>query len=326
MLLANLLARIIELALISLVFGMLASWTWTISRLFLRPVPWPEIEPRIGRWHFTTVVRVIALYFATRLMVEIGYFQIFAAPPGGKISPTVLIGLVTVNNAACLVMIPFGLLARDRVRLSSLIWNSGSLRLRVGQGVMTALLAAPVAYFCQFLAIMIWKPTEHPLSGMLKDSFGFVAGSLAFISAVLLAPAVEELLFRGILLHWLTPSVPEEMGIVVEEDVQVAEARDIVHPYESPKSMVASAILKPRGLLSWESLVPNMAVSVVFAGMHAAQWPAPVPLFILSMTFGWLFQRTGSLGAVVVAHATFNSISTLGMIYSMLRGLEIIPN
>ena len=321
MLLVNLLARIIELALISLGLGMFASWTWTIHRLVLGPTLWPQIEPRIGRWHFATVGRVIALYFLTRLMVELGYFQIFAVPPDEKISPTVLIGLVTVVNASCLVMVPLGLLARDRARLSLLIWNGASPGHRIRQGVLTALLAAPVAYFCQFLAIMIWKPTEHPLSGMLRDGFGFVAGSLAFISAVLLAPAMEELLFRGFLLHWLTPSLPEEPGIVVEEEVQVAREDDIANVCEP----LASPPLRPRGFLSWESLLPNVAVSVAFAGMHAAQWPAPVPLFILSMAFGWLFQRTGSLGAVVVAHATFNSISTLGMIYSMLRGFEIIP-
>ena len=44
---------------------------------------------------------------------------------------------------------------------------------------------------------------QHPLEKMLRDNFSPGVASLAFLSAVVLAPVFEELLFRGFIQSWL---------------------------------------------------------------------------------------------------------------------------
>ena len=57
----------------------------------------------------------------------------------------------------------------------------------------------------------------------------------------------------------------------------------------------------------------NVGVSALFAALHAAVWPTPVPIFFLSLVLGLLYQRTGSLLPPVALHMTFNGISTIMM-------------
>jgi membrane protease YdiL (CAAX protease family) len=60
--------------------------------------------------------------------------------------------------------------------------------------------------------------------------------------------------------------------------------------------------------------------SLIFAMLHAGQWPAPIPIFILAIGLGLVYYRTGSLLAVVCMHAIFNGSSTLALIYALLVG------
>ena len=59
--------------------------------------------------------------------------------------------------------------------------------------------------------------------------------------------------------------------------------------------------------------------------MHAAQWPAPIAIFVLSVALGTLYQRTGSLLAAIAMHGTFNGFSTLLLLLQALSR-QIEPN
>src|SRR5262249_2958108 len=58
--------------------------------------------------------------------------------------------------------------------------------------------------------------------------------------------------------------------------------------------------------------------SLMFAALHAAQWPAPIPLFLLAVGLGVVYQRTGSLIAPICMHAVFNAFSTLMLFFVAL--------
>ena len=68
-----------------------------------------------------------------------------------------------------------------------------------------------------------------------------------------------------------------------------------------------------------------LSTSLLFAAMHAAQWPAPIAIFVLSVALGALYQRTGSLLAAIAMHGTFNGFSTLLLLLQAL-GRQIEPN
>jgi len=60
--------------------------------------------------------------------------------------------------------------------------------------------------------------------------------------------------------------------------------------------------------------------SLLFAGVHAGQWPAPIALFFLALVIGTVYHRTGSLIAAIFVHATFNGLSMLAMFTALLGG------
>jgi membrane protease YdiL (CAAX protease family) len=66
-----------------------------------------------------------------------------------------------------------------------------------------------------------------------------------------------------------------------------------------------------------------VVTSLLFAGLHAPQWPAPIGIFFLSMALGVVYQRTGSLLTAMVMHGVFNGCSTiLFLIGTLARSLQ----
>lgn len=64
-----------------------------------------------------------------------------------------------------------------------------------------------------------------------------------------------------------------------------------------------------------------IVTSLIFASLHAGQWPAPIPIFFLALGLGLVYYRTGSLLAVICMHAVFNASSTLALIFALLAGV-----
>jgi membrane protease YdiL (CAAX protease family) len=58
----------------------------------------------------------------------------------------------------------------------------------------------------------------------------------------------------------------------------------------------------------WPAIVINAAI---FAIAHFDAWPAPIALFVLALFLAYLAQRTNSLVASIVLHATFNCANLL---------------
>ena len=58
----------------------------------------------------------------------------------------------------------------------------------------------------------------------------------------------------------------------------------------------------------WTGIV---ITSTVFVMMHvgAARWHALPALFLLSLGFGWVYERTGRLAAPIAMHVMFNALN-----------------
>ena len=148
------------------------------------------------------------------------------------------------------------------------------------------------------------------------------------MTAVVLAPMFEELVFRGLLQSWLValldrrgrPSAADSP----EQDPSLAATRRMP---AAPIGRRGGARIDPstipgRGRLRYRRPLESssrtwigiMLTSLLFAYVHAPQWPAPIALFALAMVIGTVYYRTGSLIAAIFMHATFNGISTLMLI------------
>jgi membrane protease YdiL (CAAX protease family) len=315
--------------------GMAVTWGWAIRKLALGQPLLPPAKPRPVPWGIGSVVLVVFAWLAANMGVGLVYMSLTGefAHGSGKSAPktvahdprtftfTEQMVLLSAINGVLLPLIPAVLRVTSGARLDDLgVTLRGFLR-PAWYGVVSFLLVAPVVYLLNGIAVVAWtqmggKPDPHPLEKMVRGESSPGVIALAVLSAVILAPAAEELIFRGVVQRWLTRvlrprqqlGAPEVEAVAdglaegtapVPEDVNVAVAR-------FPRSLPAAVRLatQSRGL-------PIVLTSGLFAILHIAQWPAPMAIFFLSLGLGLVYERTGSLVSSFTMHAMFNGLGTL---------------
>ncbi len=158
---------------------------------------------------------------------------------------------------------------------------------------------------------------EHPLTKIGADRP--VADRAMFVlQAALVAPLLEELLFRGALLGWLVGGKGRPAEQRVWATLAVAVAVAAVTRVENPASPAAFALVLAGGwaLLRTRTRKRRMlggvyASAALFAAIHSSVWPTPIPLFGLGLGLGWVAVRTNGVLAPAVVHGLFNAVSVL---------------
>jgi membrane protease YdiL (CAAX protease family) len=166
--------------------------------------------------------------------------------------------------------------------------------------------------------------TKHPLVEMLIGGEpNMVVLALATVVAVVVAPVGEEITFRLLLQGWLEKWEDRRLGW---RDINVVEATS-ERLDEAPSNARASAdvsetetiVLTPvptepprRGVTGLPyGWVPIIISSLLFAAAHFGYGPEPVPLFVLALILGYIYQRTHRIIPCIVAHAMFNLLSMI---------------
>ena len=240
--------------------------------------------------------------------------------PRSMIEPMLV---MTCANTILLVLVPVYLRVSSGANLEQIGISSKNLARNIQLGIRTFLFATPFVYVIFILAQLIWRPNKHPLELMMMKEMSPGVMALAVVSAVIVAPLAEELLFRSVLQGWLTRWLRARFRPRPEISLQPNEPNGFregtLNFHEAPQG------LTPRGEAEVTAPVDRrpemlavMITSAVFALLHAPQMPAPVPLFALSMILGLLMQRTGSLVPSLVVHALFNGLSTIGLLIRSL--------
>ena len=110
------------------------------------------------------------------------------------------------------------------ILLPGLIWLTSGARLRdlglslagwrrqAAVGIVAVLFLLPIVYGVQaacvtYLEVPDREARRHPVEKMLREDPSVGVAYLAFLTAVVLAPAFEELLFRGIIQSWLVKAL-----------------------------------------------------------------------------------------------------------------------
>jgi membrane protease YdiL (CAAX protease family) len=240
-----------------------------------------------------------------------------------------------VAQVVMLVLAPLVLRWTSGARLRDFGLSGSGWWRQAAVGVVAMLITTPVVFLVQLGAISVWGPNSHPLEKMLREHFSVDVGYLALVTGVILAPMLEELTFRAIFQGWLIKSMrrrerstePSDTPV----DLQVPEIEgDALRPpeayWEAPErtEVLVAAPVAEKAFESrradWNAIV---VTSLFFAAVHAAQWPAPIPIFVLSLVLGTIYYRTGSLIASICMHGAFNGLSTLMMFFALLSGPEV---
>jgi membrane protease YdiL (CAAX protease family) len=389
---------------LTIFFGAIASWAWTLRGLVRQEPLLPEtplVERRKPPWGLGTILLMLAAYiFAGHQAFELYARAIRAEQPKqgaavpGQVdpkdraqaperpddkeadslphglSPIELMCIQGAINGIFILLLPGLARLTSGARLRDLGLSLRGWRRQAAIGIVAVLFLMPIVYSVQMACVSFLhlpdqerEKFKHPLEKMLRDTFSPGVASVALLSAVVLAPVFEELMFRGFIQSWLVkaferlaglfrpsetvrPSAPPSPDVTLQADSFVAhisadpdlvglpagpgpdigyweaadESPEPVRGDDRPSETTESGDnpFRPRSRL-WTGAAIGLT-SLIFAALHAAQWPAPIPLFLLALGLGVVYQRTGSLIAPICMHAVFNAFSTLMLFLVALQG------
>jgi len=221
--------------------------------------------PRVpSRWRGPArALAVFAADFVAQLFCGFGA-ALLGLGMGGAWLVSMVGGLITTVSA---VRFCFGADALERIGLVEAGWRANARAVLVGLGLV---LVWSVAY--AWLIPADWGTPGHPIFDLaLESRQGFI---ISAIIAVVLAPVVEELLFRGAMLHGFRRrwSVRTSVGLMAL--IFAAIHIDLGDPY----------------------------------------WPGVAYTGVIAVVFAMLRLRTGSLVPAMIAHATYNAAGLLELV------------
>ncbi len=308
---------------IGLLVASVVTWGYLVSRLLRfgrilvyeprRPVPWG--------WP----AAVLAVLFVLTALLA-------AASAGPPDPPSVIpsplqaagriLGLmlfeVLVTGAALALTATFSSLNLADLGLPRYV--DGFLRdVRIG---IVAWLAALAPVFglllvARYLLNQLEEPSHHPLVDTVSKDPYFGVMLLATVAVVVVAPICEEIIFRLLLQGWLEKWENERVGRQeVESTVETGMTNDecrMTNEDQLPHDGSSFALDPPRRGLAglpygW---LPILVSSLLFALAHIGYGPEPVPLFVLALILGYVYQRTHRIVPCMVTHALFNLIAVI---------------
>lgn len=200
-------------------------------------------------------------------------------------------------------------------------------------GALACLALTPAVYMVEVLVnyvYMVWcagPEQPHALTELAGKGLLDIEYVLFVLTAFIAAPVMEELLCRGVLQPW-AESQPYRADIVMGVSLPLAvfqhsaglgqalRARDWfgVGLELQPAAfvlvmLIGYSCLRALRKRAWCAIY---ASALLFGTVHA-NWPTPVPLFVLALGLGWLAYRTRSLVGPIVLHALFNGVACVGV-------------
>ena len=236
----EILLGILNWLLLTIVFGALVSWIWTIRRLWShRPLlpKAPLVERRKTPWGVGTVLLVLVVYvLVSRYVLEWYALASRGETPRNQAAAPVPIEKKHAEHPDADESLPWGLSLTELmfaqaaisevliILLPGLIWLTSRARLRdlglslagwrrqAAVGIVAVLFLLPIVYGVQaacvtYLEVPDREARRHPVEKMLREDPSGGVAYLAFLTAVVVAPAFEELLFRGIIQSWLVKAL-----------------------------------------------------------------------------------------------------------------------
>lgn len=331
-----------------LILASLGAWALAIRRLRAgqclipfeprRPVPWGFIDLTIA------LCLMAMLQLAARWLLERGGGIPAASPlvelPTAQQSTLVLASGCVSLGAAVLSLL--AILIRTPTRLRDAGWDSQAVRQDLRLGTVAFVMLAPIAYGIQF-SLAPWFESRHPLIQMIEEAPGWHLLAASVFSAVLVAPIVEEYLYRVLLQGWL-----EKLAVLSDSSrlfagdpvvdmhgdetwhqprsgpagVQHADsgAPREANPYRSPVGMLVppndQELVGTGGPCAWW---PVAVSALIFALLHWSNGPDWVALFVFALGLGYLYRQSHRVLPSIVAHLLLNACSMCALLIQVLN-------
>ena len=183
-------------------------------------------------------------------------------------------------------------------------------------------------YGLQALLAKLWKESEHPIIEIVGENPSPWFFGVLTISAVVIAPFVEELFFRVLLQGWF-----EKLAMLLKMPVESRRAaldqywwgeplhrraRDSAEDSITVERVPVPLVETPLERLPWW---PVLASAGLFALAHAGYGPDPIPLFLLACVLGLLYRNTRRAWPCIFLHMLVNATS-MCMLWIVVRGAQ----
>lgn len=185
-------------------------------------------------------------------------------------------------------------------------------------GYICFLIMTPMVLGIQFISTVIMKwegitVQEHPLLKIGGPHAEPWVLCVIPLQVMIAAPVVEEFVFRGVMLPWLSQrwwGGWSAMAAAIVIGLSMVEQSRAPLAFALVISLLGIAFTFPHRGEQWARRA-IIGTSVLFAMVHANVWPTPIPLLVLGLALGWAAHRTRSLIAPITLHALFNGVATL---------------
>jgi membrane protease YdiL (CAAX protease family) len=348
---------------LAVVGGVLTGTTWLLSHRKPKSLL-PRQRRRAVPWSGFDVLAVVFLYqmgflWANEVLARSGLFSVYcgvafpgaaaASTDGGENSLATARRLLWVTTLAFPIQLTSILLwfrYVSRARLYQLGLTRHRIVENVTAGFVTWLYLTPMVFAFNALVLGVYSlvfrtsPDAHPFTKLLEDQRFNLDWILVGFSAIVAAPMMEELLFRGLLQPWLMQrswgghaamggsflvallshgdkSVPD--GLQTGFPDAWLGLLDRLSPALFVLITVPGYVWANRLFRGWfPSQVARTiyATALLFAIFHASVWPSPVALFPLGLGLGILAYRTQSVLGPMVMHGLFNAVSCLTLVFA----------
>ena len=307
-----------DTAVVVVLFLLMCSlWAWieAFSRVFAkRPILVYEPRRRVpwGLLDLLLAMVALVLFQALALVVLRHFFgvdvrlKLHEMPPETRAVVILASSLASVTTALVSV---FFVRLRTQASWIDLGFDRRTILADVKLGVVAFVMLAPPVYAIQAVLVQ-WFPSQHPLISLLNEEAGPFIYLVTGLSAVLVAPLVEEYLFRVLLQGWL------ERALKSLHSFQDLLLGDFAFSDESgtPGRELGEEAARSTAQPSWLAIAISAAL---FAALHASHGPDPIPLFVLALGLGYLYQRTHRILPGIIVHLLLNGI-TLAVLFSSL--------
>jgi membrane protease YdiL (CAAX protease family) len=236
------------------------------------------------------------------------------------------------------VLFVIALFTKATLRDLGVAANKGQRVRDVCVGAAACLAALAPVHITQMLLMCAFFPEQmqsgHPLIKMVMSAPpepGILL--LTGVAAVVVAPICEEITFRLLLQGWLERWEDERLGW----RAKTIEMPNVVSLDSDDQSLLTGNDSNQTNLVtididqpSLDAVPPRRGIaglsygwfpiaisSTLFGIAHYGYGPEPVPLFLLGLALGYLYQRTHRIIPGIVAHALFN-LFTMVMLWRMV--------
>jgi membrane protease YdiL (CAAX protease family) len=204
----------------------------------------------------------------------------------------------------------------------------GQLPLGIAGGIVTLFVLFPLVCLCEFVVDEIYRQFHlkqaeaHELLQLMGKTHDHRVVVIAIAMAAIVAPVLEELIFRGMIQTMFGRMFSFAFGPprITAEPIVSALPLNIPSQhldsngleYQSAPAPKLPSDAPPIGHRArWAAVVMT---SAIFAAIHIEPAFMP-PIFVLALGLGYVYERTGNMWMNITAHSLFNSVQILIFFY-----------